>query len=431
MILSKKKILEKAIIVIFLVLFFFVTTKIKVPGVEALRPFYIYGLVLSFFIIMICVFFNSLSLYLIYTLLRREISLLFGILLFYFTISALVINYEIPNRQIKDQMYFLFWIVIFPLFPFFLVSRKIDITRVIYLLSKSIIIFGVVSAILSFLLVLNLITINFGDLEIIQQPYLRSRIHGTLGEPTSLSQLLGISILSLFFLKRLSGQSQKILISFLLISIVSTGSRNAILSLFAVFFVSLMFEPKRYKINFKVFIYSFVLVLILMIILLGTDKIFVIESLFLNRPTFDLDNKYSRLVIWSKVIKLITESNFFELLLGHGAFELRRVFGAAFNTPLEILYDYGVIICITFLFSFFLSLYSAIRKYQKTKFYIYKYGAYFLTFGFTFVFFMSYFPTSMFQFSVFAIVLGFWICAIPINYLDRNTTQNKSTNFIN
>jgi len=418
------------IIVIFLILFFFVTTKMKVPGIEANRPFYIYGLVLSIFTIVLCIFFNSWSLYLIYTLQTKLIYILFIILLFYFTISALIINYEIPIRQIKDQLYFLFWIIVFPLLPFFLVSKKINMIGIIYLLSKSVIIFGVASAILAYLFLLDLIKINFGDLEFVHQTYLGYRIHGALGEPTALSQLLVFSFLSLLFLKSLSGQSRKIIGGFLLISIVATGSRNAILCMLTIFLVSLMFEPIKYKFKLKTIFYSLALILILMITLLGIGETYLLEKLFFNRPTFDLNNKFSRLVIWSDVIEMITDSSILKLFWGHGAFELRREFGTAFNAPLEILYDYGIIIFIIFICIFFLSISIAIKKFQITKFYIYRYGAYLVTFGFTFSLFMTYFPTPMFQFSVFAFVLGFLICATPINYMSSGLEQNKSTNSI-
>ena len=425
MIVQKRRLLETALVVFFLVLFALVSTRYKLQYAEAVRPFYTYGLVLAAVTMLVCLLWSSLPRNLLATVLINLPPLLFFILLVYFTLSTILISSEVVGRQVKDHLYFIYWITIFPLIPIFLVSKTTDFSRVIYLLSISVVIFAMASAVIGYLIIFDLISIKIGTIEITQSQYLAFRIHGAMGESTALAALLGVAFLSLSHVTRVSGKSFKIIKSFLLISIIATGSRNAIVSLSVIFFVHMLDGKIRVNKLVNAVFGFFGVIAILVAIVFMLDLFQLIYILLFDRPTFDTDHEQSRIFIWRSTIEMLTNSSFFEILFGHGAFELRRDLRAGFNTPLEILYDYGLFMCMNFLLMIFSSGYIAFKKYKKSNIYIYRYAFDLLIFGFTFSMFMSYFPTAMFNFAVFGLMVGIWISLIPVRYLKRTVSKNS------
>ena len=274
-------------------------------------------------------------------------------------------------------------------------------------------------------MIFDLISIKIGDVEITQSRYLAFRIHGAMGESTSLAALLGVAFLSLSYVTRMSGKSFKTIASFLLISIVATGSRNAILGLTVIFFVHMLDGKIRVNKLVNAVFGFFGIITILVAIVFMLDLFQLIYVLLFDRPTFDADHEQSRIFIWRSTIEMFTNGSFFEILFGHGAFALRRDLRAGFNTPLENLYDYGLFMCMSFILMIFSSGYIAFKKYNKTNIYIYRYAVDLLIFGFTFSMFMSYFPTAMFNFVVFGFMLGIWISLIPVRYLKRTLSKNS------
>ena len=421
----KRQLLETALVLFFLVLFALVSTRYKLQYGEAVRPFYTYGLVLAAVTMLVCLLWSSLPRNLLVTVLIKLPPILLFVLLLYFTLSTIWISSEVVGRQVKDHLYFIYWITIFPLIPIFLVSKATDFSRVIYLFSISIVIFAIASAVIGYLMIFDLISIKIGDVEITQSRYLAFRIHGAMGESTSLAALLGVAFLSLSYVTRMSGKSFKTIASFLLISIVATGSRNAILGLTVIFFVHMLDGKIRVNKLVNAVFGFFGIITILVAIVFMLDLFQLIYVLLFDRPTFDADHEQSRIFIWRSTIEMFTNGSFFEILFGHGAFELRRDLRAGFNTPLEILYDYGLFMCMSFILMIFSSGYIAFKKYNKTNIYIYRYAVDLLIFGFTFSMFMSYFPTAMFNFVVFGFMLGIWISLIPVRYLKRTLSKNS------
>ena len=419
----KRRLLEKGLVLFFLVFFALVSTRYKLQYAESVRPFYTYGLVLAMVTMIFCLLWSSLPRNLVATVLINPPPLLLFILLLYFTLSTIWISSEVVGRQVKDHLYFIYWITIFPLIPVFLVSKATDFSRVLYLLSISIVTFAMASAVLGYLIIFDLISIKIGEIEITQSPYLAFRLHGAMGESTALAALLGVAFLSLRYVTRMTGKSMKIIASFLLFSIIATGSRNAIISLAVIFFVHMLDGKIRVN-KLLYFVFGFFgLIAILVAIVFMLDLFQLIYVLLFDRPTFD--HQQSRMFIWNSTIEMLSRSSPFEFLFGHGAYELRRDYRAGFNTPLEILYDYGLIMCLTFLSMIFSSGYIAFKKYKKTNVYIYRYAVDLLIFGFTFSMFMSYFPTLMFNFAVFGFMLGIWISLIPVRYLKRNVSKDS------
>lgn len=421
----KRRLLETALVLFFLVLFALVSTRYKLQYAEAVRPFYTYGLVLATVTMLVCLLWSSFSRNLLATVLINLPSLLLFILLLYFTLSTIWISSEVAGRQVKDHLYFIYWITIFPLIPIFLVSKATDFSRVIYLSSISIVTFAMASAVIGYLILFDLISIKIGDIEITQSRYLAFRLHGAMGESTSMAALLGVAFLSLSYVTRMSGKSLKMIASFFLISIVATGSRNAIVSLTVIFFVHMLDGKIRVNKLLNAVFGFFGLIAVLVAIVFMLDLFQLIYVLLFDRPTFDTDQEQSRIFIWRSTIEMFTNGSFFEILFGHGAFELRRDLRAGFNTPLEILYDYGLFMCMSFILMIFSSVYIAFKKYKETNMYIYRYAVDLLIFGFTFSMFMSYFPTAMFNFVVFGFMLGIWISLIPVRYLKRTLSKNS------
>lgn len=422
----KQKLVELTISSLFLVLFFLFTTKVKQPGLETIRPFYSFGLITTFIISILILLNNPSKLVM---LLKLVFGNLFGVILLFILIymgaSAFVVSEFVPGRQIKDQLYFLYWVLVLPLFPFLFVSNKLGFQKIISILAKSTVIFGVTSAILAALMFLDLYSFKFGNVEIMHQYYLRSRIHGTLGEPTSLAQLLGVSLIGLFFLYKAPFESHKITLLILVLAIVATGSRNVLVSLG--FIITIYLTTERFKTRkiLIAFCYAVVAIIGLVVTGLTTDSLGYFTEQFGNRPTFDLTNEVSRIVIWKTVITMIGNSSGMEILFGHGAFELRREFRAGFNTPLEMAYDYGLVVFSLFVFIIFYSVYQSIKKHETSGLDLFRYSRNLTFFGLLFCQFMSYFPTMMFQFAVFSFLLGGWISVVPLKWLQAEMVSVK------
>ena len=60
----------------------------------------------------------------------------------------------------------MYWVTIIPLLPIFIASKSLNVSRVMYLLCSSIVIFAIASAILGYIIIFDLATIKIGDIEI-------------------------------------------------------------------------------------------------------------------------------------------------------------------------------------------------------------------------------------------------------------------------
>jgi O-antigen ligase len=361
------------------------------------------------------------------TILIQPQTLLLAVLLVYLTASAASTSMDISGRQLKDHLYFLYWIMVLPLLPIFFLSRDASISSVVLVLSRSLVVFSVFSAILAFLIFFDVVNINIGSLQISQSIYLAFRIHGTLGESTALAALIGLGMISLLYIKYQTGHTHKIIFGFLLFSLVATGSRNGLLSIALALLVSVCIEGLDFKKLLRFMGVLCVVLPILGLVLYVSGAFELIYIIFFDRPDLDLYNEFSRPYIWLTTLEMISNSTVSELLFGHGAYQLRSEFRAGFNSPLEIAYDYGILASLIYVAIFFLSFFVGLTKYRSTKMYIYKYACLSLVYGFTFSMFMSYFPTTMFNFSIWAYMIGFWITAIPSRMLsDGNITDDAN-----
>ena len=413
MIISKAKTINNFMIISFIVLFLMLSTYHKIIYGTGVRPFYSIGLVASLILLIWGLCRSKVARSIIGTMIMQPQILLFIFLLIYVMLSAVFISTSVEGRQIQDHLYWSYWVTVIPLIPFCLISRNIYIDQVFSLLTKSIIIFSVFSSIIAYLIFFNIITISYGGLEWTQSAYLALRIHGIMGESTALGALLGLGYTSVLFKKKINGKSYKFLRIFLLLSIVATGSRNALLCILLVHFIDLITE--KVNIN-KVIFYPFLVfmgMLVLLAALYAAGITDLIYAIYFDRPDLDLTNKFSRPYIWLTTIEMISISSISEFLFGHGASELRRGLSAGFNSILEIAHDFGIILSIAYLLLFCLSFYTSYVKYKSSQIYLYKYSCFLLIYGFVFSLFMTYFPTVMFNFATWGYVIGIWISAIP------------------
>ncbi len=411
-VINKKKI-HKTIVFLFILLFIFLSTKYKIKFELPIRPLYSIGLISSFFLFCWYLYRSKTARNLAASMVIKPQILILLIFLFYIFASSLAIFYFEPVRQIRETLYFIFWILIVPLIPLFLVSKKIGLNEVFVIFNKSIVFFALISIVLGFFMVFGL-RFEVGPVVIAQSAYFPFRMHGALGEPTALAALTGIALIASTYLKNVSYQTNKVVIIILLFGVIATGSRNAAVSLMLVYISTLFFETIKIKkiiINSIFITFTFVS-LVGLIYALNFDEI--IYTIFFNRPDFDVDARFSRIYTFSYTINEILNGTTGEFLFGQGAYELRSDFGAAYNSVLEITHDFGIFMSLCFILLFFVSFAIGYLKYRVCNLFIYKYACMLLVYGFSFNLFMSYFPTTWFNFATLSFVLGIWISAIPI-----------------
>ena len=412
----KKNFNNNFLVFLYIFLFAFLSTKYKIQGEAAVRPLYFLGLLSSLIFFSWYFFRSSVARKIAISMILQPQIFIFFIILVYILASSVITFSYYPVRQIQDTLYFIFWVSIVPLISIFMVSRKINLNEIFLILTKSIVWYAAISTILAFIVIFNF-SFEIGPVVISQSPYLPFRIHGSLGEPTALSALLGAALISIFYLKNQSKKKYKFFIFLFMFGIIASGSRNGLVSIALVFFISLFFE----KIKTKKFIFSLSIIFLLSFLLLGLMFALNLGSLildiFFNRPDFDSNHRFSRLYTWSYTIDEILNGSMSQFFFGHGAYELRRGFGAGYNSILEIAHDFGILVSLSFIFLFLSSFLISYYKYKSTNIYEYKFASMLLVYGFSFNLFMSYFPTFWFNFSTWSLVFGMWMSAIPVKMM--------------
>ena len=121
---SKEKNKHFLLITTNIILFFFISTKIQVPYSEPVRPFYSTGLILFFIIFLYKFIFNQKAKSIFFSGLLQPHIFLFLFFLIYILFFSVISYLNEPIRQVKDALYFIFWIIIIPLVFIFQVSSK-------------------------------------------------------------------------------------------------------------------------------------------------------------------------------------------------------------------------------------------------------------------------------------------------------------------
>ena len=206
---------------VFLLLFFLLTTKYTEQYGDSFRPFYNAGLVFSFLILFLGVLKLRLNKNAFYKIMIQPPIILFAVILFYFLFSAIYTNFSIGGRQVNEVLYFIYWIIVIPILPFLVGNKTISVDEIIYLTSKTILIYSVFSIVIAILLMFNVLHIQIGSVVFEQSIYLKSRLHGMLGESTGFSALIGLSTLSLYYINEYKGIFQNKAIFLMLLIKVS------------------------------------------------------------------------------------------------------------------------------------------------------------------------------------------------------------------
>lgn len=381
---------------IFLLLFC-LSVLYKVDNFPGIRPLYTIGLIILFILIILKFYNTSCIKKVILSWLSLSPLLL---LLAYMSLMSFIGS----ERVFKDILYLLFYLLLLPSL-FLSKIYKGNLESVL----KIIIYFSIFSSLIAVFVLFNLIEYEKGEYKLIQNYWTAYRLHGFMGQPTAFGGLIGVSIILLSYLSYLNNKSYLLLWIILLIALIGSGSRNAILSL-SIAYLFIGFITMRFKLNLKLIIFSIITIY----------AIFYFELyVYFGDRVINFQSEENRVFIWGRVINLIYDNSndLWSFVFGNGAGELSRVYRAAFNTPLHIFYDYGLFGFITYIVSFVLSLYIGCKKFYLSKLMFYKYGLMLLIYGFVFNLFISSFLSPFFSFQVFSFIFGMLILATPIKWI--------------
>tara|TARA_Y100000389_G_scaffold202777_1_gene249152 strand:- start:3752 stop:4951 length:1200 start_codon:yes stop_codon:yes gene_type:complete len=381
---------------IFLLLFC-LSVLYKVDNFPGIRPLYTIGLIILF--ILIILEFYNISRIKKVILSWLSLSPLLLLLIYIFLVSL-----NGTERTFKDSLYLLFYLLLLPSL-FLSKIHKGNLESVL----KIIIYFSVFSAIIAIFVLFNLIEYEKGEYKLIQNFWTPYRLHGIIGQPTAFGGLIGMSIILLSYLSYLNKKSYSLVWIILLIALIGSGSRNAIFSLsIAYLFISII--TNRLKLNLKFIIFSIITIYAILYFEL---------YLYFSDRVINFQSENNRIFIWGQVINLIFDNSndLWSFVFGNGAGELVLVYRAAFNTPLHILYDYGLFGFIIYITCFVLSLYIGCKRLYSSRLIFYKYGLMLLIYGFVFNLFISSFLSPFFSFQVFSFIFGMLILATPIKLI--------------
>jgi hypothetical protein len=394
-------------ILIFTVLLL-ISVQYKVDNAEALRPLYTIGLIVIG-LVNLLMYLRYSAKYILWPFYLSPGGILLYVTLFYMMFSSILAG----ERQIKDAIYLIFWISTVPLVIMFL-SKKKGLSHDLYILSRAIIIFATFACIIAYLTIARVIDFEYGAYALKQNYWTAFRIHGFMGQPTALGSLIGVALILLTYIKSTdTNKKHRIVFIFLFLSILTSGSRNCLVSILVVFIATSLIKSKM-----KTLIYYTALSSIsLTLLFISSPYLF---SLF-DRGDYGIGAENSRIYIWTEVCALISENTIISLFFGNGSGALSNTFRAAFNTPLHMLYDYGVIGMSLYLLSFLYSLYIGVERYMNTKHNYYILGINLLIYGFVFNLFISSFISPFFSFHVLSFVLGI----IIVNTKPKNLMVEK------
>lgn len=225
--------------------------------------------------------------------------------------------------------------------------------RSIILLSVTI--FTVAASLSGFFLLLNTgLQYEIIGLTLTQNLWTFPRIHGFMGDPTSLGGLIGFLLILLFAEEGF--KFKKILLLFLFVALIASGSRNAAVSLILSFIILMCIWKnfRKMRFIFSLLFIFFVLAAVFFVLV----QIGYVEQFFSRGTSSSSEN--SRIFIWLNVLHSIEKFQFSDFLVGRGVGSLKESYRSGFNSILELLHDTGIFGVISIIIIFFL-LYFKIR----------------------------------------------------------------------
>lgn len=315
---------------------FLTTILVKVEGREGVFPFHRYGILLALPVVMLWSF-SSIQ--------RARLSVAQWLLLL---VVAYLIAYPfltmlfaaLNARDLKDAAY---TVSIYAVLLFFLkryfttTSGTLDVPTVGW--------FCVAFALLEAVLALALRTgaelrPGFGP-SFIQQPWLDGRLHGLMGSPSHLAPVLAVA--GLFLLTRRPTVASTGALALLIISLVMTGSRSALLGFCVAAALFAAIRAPGLRISARRLAQSaLVLVILASVFYSFADRaIDVMEmAVRVDPPNWER----SRFVIWTVKLSQFAQSGIVTQMFGDGY----RAEASTFNLNVEFLINHGIVYFVVF-----------------------------------------------------------------------------------
>ena len=319
-------------------------------------------------------------------------------LIFYIFINSLFQS----EREIKDALYLVYWLLIVPFIIIFnIIDSRLRFNKFINILTY----FTVFASLIAFFVFFSIIKLDLGHYKLEQNYWTAFRIHGFMGQPTALGGLIGLSLIFMGYYNKSSKHVFITFYIFLLISLVAIRSRNAIISLLIVYIFTKLLSIKIHNIILIFLILPFTIV-IFSFLYNNFDSGYIYH--LVNRNDYG-GQEDSRLYVWNTVLNLISDNEIIAFIFGNGSGSLSSIYRAAFNVPLHIFYDYGLIGFLFYILSFLCPFILGLCKYYSSKNTIYLLGCQISLYGFIFNMFISSFLSPFFSFQVLALMLGIFI----------------------
>jgi hypothetical protein len=316
---------------------FLITIQIKMDGQEAFLPFFrtLIFITLPFALIyFVRGFANSRG----YT--HRQWLIIFCVAYLLIYPVGTIFFTGFYFRNIKDAAY---TISIFVILTFFIKRYFTNNTGEMNVQSLGwfIVVFAVIESIIAMAIRVGL-ELDFGyGVEFSQAIWLDGRLHGLLGTPSHLAPIVAVACL--FLVTQSSNSNIVLVIGFLLVVLVMTGSRGALIGFIVAMGVYLLhwFQLQRLRVK------TLYQVLMVMIIVAGLIVYFIEsaeQALSIATRSDPSDWDKSRWVMWSSRLSEFYQYDFISLVFGMG----HRMVDQTFNINVEILTSYGILYFIVF-----------------------------------------------------------------------------------
>lgn len=163
---------------------------------------------------------------------------------------------------------------------------------------------------------------------------------GFLGDPTHFGALLSVTALLVFVLRdRYSRATLLVFSCFIVVGLALAGSRNAIVSFASGAIAAVVLEKKLTKAVVRVtFIAICVLLAVVAMLMLNQDLVEVLRIAF----KFDSPQAYSRLDSWRMALEFFERLPLMEQLLGGGFGYIQGYIGSPYNAFLRFFFDHGL-----------------------------------------------------------------------------------------
>ena len=393
-----------------LIILFCITFSQKIPGISQSWPFLYVGI--FFLFIGVC--------YIFLRIVGRKKIVISGVQasLVYFIFIFIISLDVIINPQARNA--FILNLILIHIFPIILVNifKDKSINFMIYINAKIFFIFSFLQAIIAWLFLAGW---SFSLLGVEYEHVLiwGGRLHGVMGEPTHFGLLLGVGLVSLLYLYRsrqlLRPASFRVnvfyvfLSLFFIMSILFSGTRNALVSTTLSLVIYSVFDRKIRKLLLK-YVMVIIAPLVLLLLAISSDAVIIYLDILAGSLRFgDNTSESVRLLAIYRNLSFISEFDFWGLLSGIGYSDSLSA-PTSFNQYTDILRNFGF----TWLFIGALLMFTVIYTYVVKIKSGWSVGAYpFSLLIYSLSVFMFYSPMN----TVFHIVAFIFIWSILVSFL--------------